>query len=451
MLKPNKEFDAAGADCASAGKIREGLLNSATDDFRPWEQFRDRQRWLFLAILFLIAAASYADRQLMPVVLEAIKLEFNLSDRMLGALGGAPFALCFAISSFPFARVADSGNRKFWLILAFALWTVATILCGLAPTLLLLFIARMGVGAGEGGALPVSHALIANYFPPRSRGRAFAIFTAAITVGSTAALAGGGWLAQTYGWRMAFVLMGVASLPIFLLAVPILREPPRAPVPAGQPVARASFTRDIGVLMKKRSFVLLVLGFTSYSLFAYGPLVFVPAFLIREMHQNMAVIGAAYGIASAIGTVLGTLAAALFCDRLFAHDQRWLVWWPAICYLIAVPISLMAFSADSFTGFLFWIALLPIAQFASLPAVFSAVQHVCGASRRVTAPAIVLASINAIGLTLGPLATGAISDALAATDVVRPLGHALMVMTAALVPGAILMWLAARWLPGDAE
>jgi len=148
-------------------------MTRPTTEWQPWDHFPERQRWLFLTALFLIAVASYADRQLLPVLLEHIRIEYGLSDRMLGALGGAPFALCYAASCIPFARAADGGNRKLWLIIAFMLWTVMTVLCGFATSLAFLFVARMGVGVGEGGAVPVSRCTSAasSSFSNVSRGR----------------------------------------------------------------------------------------------------------------------------------------------------------------------------------------------------------------------------------------------------------------------------------------
>lgn len=419
-------------------------------EFQPWTHFSGSQRWTFLAVLFLIAVASYADRQLLPVVLEQIRVEYELSDRMLGALGGAPFALCYAASCIPFARAADGGNRKFWLITAFLLWTVMTVFCGFATSLAFLFIARMGVGVGEGGGVPVSHALVADYFPPGDRAKAFAILSAASTVGGTLALVGGGWLAQEFGWRMAFIVMGIGSLPAGVIAVFLLREPPRAPITTATP-GRSSFKKDLSVLAGKRSFVLLIAGFTTYSLFGYGPLTFIPSYLMRVMQLDIAVAGASYGISSAVGAIIGSVAGGVLCDRLSKRDPRWLIALPAASYAMAAPAGWMAFSAATLWAFLVWAGVVMALIFAALPAMFAAIQYICGPSRRATASAIVMASLNAIGLTLGPLATGWISDVLAPDFGISSLRYALMIMTALLLPASVMILCAARSFASDAE
>jgi predicted MFS family arabinose efflux permease len=423
-------------------------LSSGISEFQPWASFGSRQRWAFLIILFLIAIASYADRQLLPVVLEQIRIEYDLSDRMMGALGGAPFALCYAASCIPFARAADGGKRKFWLVLAFVLWTAMTILCGFATSLVLLFIARMGVGIGEGGSIPVTHALVADYFPPDSRGKAFAVLSSASIIGGSVALIAGGWLANEYGWRMAFIVIGGASLPIGLLSALILREPPKPERKQGQ---RMSFMRDMSALKQKRSFMLLVFGFTIYSMVIYGPLTFVPAYLMRTMGLSVAAAGAAYGIASGIGTIIGSIAGGILLDRLVKRDPRWLAWWPAGSYALAAPVAWLAFSATTLNAFLIWIVVLMVIIFTALPAIFAAIQYVCGPNRRATASAILMASINAIGLTLGPLCTGIISDALAAAYAPFNLRYAMLVMSILFLPASILLALASRRLLADAE
>lgn len=425
-------------------------MTGATTEFQPWTRFTERQRWLFLIVLFLIAVASYADRQLLPVVLEHIRLEYGLYDRMLGALGGAPFALCYALSCIPFARAADHGNRKLWLIVAFMLWTVMTVLCGFATSLVFLFVARMGVGIGEGGAVPVSHALVADYFPPDARAKAFAVLSSAVTFGGTVALVAGGWLAHSHGWRMAFIVMGAASLPIAVLAALILREPPRLR-DESLSGPRPAFRQEASALMKKPSFRFIITGFTIYSLFAYGPIIFIPAYLMRVMQLDVAVAGTTYGISSGIGTIVGSIVGGIVCDRLTRRDPRWLVWWPAGSYVIAMPVAWLAFGSQSLAGFLFWAGVLMALLFAALPAVFASVQHICGPTRRATASAIVMASINAIGLTLGPLATGWISDLLAPDFGIQSLRYALMIMAAVLAPAAILFAMASRQFLADSE
>ncbi|AUW57442.1 hypothetical protein C1T17_04320 [Sphingobium sp. SCG-1] len=417
----------------------------------PWEAFSPRQRYSFLAMLFLISVVSYADRQLLPVVLGKIKLEFGLSDGMLGAIGGAPFALCYAVSTLPFARAADRGNRKAWLLVSFAFWTVATMACGFVPTLLLLFIARMGVGLGEGGAMPISHSLIANYFPPDVRGRAFAIFTAASTIGTALALIGGGWLAQHYGWRTAFLWMGALSIPIGMLAFGVLREPPRDNTYRSENNTRPRLIADLSALSTKPSFLLILSGFILYSLFGYGPITFIPTYLVRDLHVDIATAGAQYGAASAIGTLVGAVVGGVLTDKLFRRDPRWLVWLPAAGFAVSLPLAVITFSATTLVDFIVWVAILQAVLFATLPALFAAVQHVCGPSRRATATAVLLALLNAVGMTVGPLATGWLSDAFSAAAYPQSLRLALLVMSWMLAPAALLIALAGRSFMRDVE
>lgn len=156
-------------------------------------------------------------------------------------------------------------------------------------------------------------------------------------------------------------------------------------------------------------------------------------------------------MASAIGTIIGSVAGGILCDRLTKRDPRWLIWWPVGTYIVAAPVTWIAFGVTTLMAFLFWGGLLMALLFSALPAVFAAIQHVCGATRRATASALVMASINAVGLTLGPLATGIVSDLLAEDFGTSSLRYALMAMGILLWPAAVLIALAGRRFLEDAE
>jgi MFS family permease len=404
-----------------------------------------------LAVLFLIAAVAYIDRSILQILMEPIRREFGMSDRMLGLLSGAPFALCYAALSIPFGRAADRYNRKWLLIAALGLWSVMAGLCGLAPTLALLFLARMGVGAGEGGSVPPSHALLADYFPPDQRGRAFAILNTAAVAGPLIAMIGGAWIAQHHGWRAAFLLTAALSLPVALAAMTVLREPARRASIATTRMAGAGFLGEVRLLFAKRSFALIVAAMTSYSLFTAGPMIFAPTYLVRVLKLDLVAGGSGFALATGIGTVIGTIAGGYAGDRLARRDARWLVWLPAIGMALACPVAMAAFAVESVMGMFVLIGIVAALLMGSLPALYSAVQHVCGSPRRALASAILMAALHAIGMTIGPLATGAISDALAAEHGVFSLRYAMIGMTGVLVPAVALLVMAASSVRDDAE
>lgn len=404
-----------------------------------------------LAILFLVATVSFIDRSILQILMEPIRLEFGMSDRMLGLLSGAPFALCYAALSIPFGRAADRYNRKWLLIVALAFWSVMTGLCGLAPTLALLFVARMGVGAGEGGSVPPSHALVADYFSPDQRGRAFGILTTAAVAGPLIAMIGGAWIAQHYGWRLTFLLMAGLSLPIGLLAAFVLKEPSRHGSAFLEKSEKATLMADLQALFAKRSFVLMVTGLTCYSLFTSGPMIFAPTYLVRVLRLDLIGGGSVFALATALGTIVGTIGGGFFGDKLAQRDARWLIWLPAAGMALACPVAIAAFAVTSLIHLFSLFFLLATLLMAAVPILYTAVQHVCGAQRRALASAIVMASLHAIGMTFGPLATGMLSDVLAPDFGTLSLRYAIIAMTFTLIPAVFLLHHAARSLPGDAE
>jgi MFS family permease len=171
-----------------------------------WTLYSSRQRWGLLAVLFLVSTSNYLDRNVISVLLEPIKQEFHVSDTMLGLLGGFCFSIFYAVFGMPVARWADRGNRRTVITLALAIWSLMTLCCGLAQTFVQLTIARIGVGAGEAGAIPPAQSLIADYFSPQQRATAIAIFPRlrrlAICWGSVS----GATLRQSMagGWRFSW-------------------------------------------------------------------------------------------------------------------------------------------------------------------------------------------------------------------------------------------------------
>jgi MFS family permease len=408
----------------------------------PWTAFTPRQRWSALAVLFLVGAASYMDRSILQILLEPIRREFHLSDTALGLLGGAPFALCFALSSLPLAALADRIGSKKVLVAALLLWSACTAACGLAPTLLWLVIARMGVGLGEGGASPPAHALIAHYFPPDLRARAYALHTLSATIGILIAAAGGSFIAATYGWRSAFVAVAAFSLPVLMLALVVLREPKNHRASPEKTTPLAGFL----ALLHIRSFRIGLLGFLAYALVSAGPLVFVPTYMVRTLGVDLKLAGSYFGIATAIGAIIGSLGGGWIADRLARRDPRWLFWLPAAGLALAFPLAAGIFIVSNLATLLALLLCLATLIYAALPPFFAGVQVVCGPERRATATAMVFIALNGFGAALGPLMTGALSDALTASFGPQSLRIACLMMTGWAIPASLFMLLASNLL-----
>ena len=415
-----------------------------------WDAYRPSQRWTMLGILSLIAITSYIDRSVLQVLMEPIKEEFGLSDSALGLLSGAPFALSYALSSLPFARMADRSGRKRQLLIAMVIWSVMTAVCGFATSLLMLFIARMGVGLGEGGAVGSSHALIADYFPPRDRNVAFGLFAMTSTVGTLMALIGGAVIAEQFGWRAAFIVLALLSAPVLLIALIWLDEP-RRDSSVLSAAASGSMAADVRALLAKQSYTLLLVGITFYAFFVFGALMFVPSLLMRVHGMSLSQVGTSFGLIAALATLAGTGIGGVLATRLAQRDVRWLMRFAGIVTLLALPLVFPTFLAENVGHTLIGLTLIYFLLACALPAVFSTVQLVCGAERRSMGGALLMAVLNGIGMTLGPIAAGYLSDLFAASHGVEGIRFSIITVGFVLIPAGLLMFGASLALRKDQE
>jgi predicted MFS family arabinose efflux permease len=426
-------------------------MNDERTQLRPSAvSLSEFQRWSSLGVLFLIGIVAATDRAIISVLLDPIKQEFAVSDTVLGLLSGAPFAVFYSIAGIPIASWADRTNRKSLLMGAMALWSGMTAMCGLATSIGTLLVARMGVGVGEAAAVPTTHSLIGDLFPPAQRSTAFALFTSSTAVGVMVALLGGAAITANYGWRAAFLCMGMLALPIIPIAMIFLREV-RANAVREAPQEREGMMAAAKVLFAKPTFRNLTLGFTLYSLFAYGPMLsFIPLFL-RRNGVEIGDIGFYYGLTTAIASLVGAICGGFLGDRLVRRNPVWMIRMPAIAILLTLPLAIGTFVVSGFPLFLAMFASLTIVIYGAVPTLFSAVQHLCGSRRRAMASLIVQGSLNLVGMSLGPLFTGMLSDAYSQHFGTEALRAAIITMAFWLAPAALFLFRASRTLHADAE
>lgn len=416
-----------------------------------WDLYSNGQRRVFLAILFLACTSNYIDRQLMSVLIEPVKHEFGASDTQMGLLTGLAFAIFYAVLGLPVARLADRGDRKLVIAGSLALWSAATALCGLAQNFWQMFAARVLVGVGEAGAIPPAQSLIADYFAPERRARALAIFMSSATVGYLVAFVAGPMITAAYGWRPAFLIMGIPGLLIALLAWYGLKEPRKLPGRAPAREDREPFQASLRILAGKRSYVLLTAGSVCYFLVAYGAFIWFPPYMQRVLHLDLAAFGPVYGMISAVGSVVGTLFGGWVSDRMARRGLRYTGYTPAVALAICCPLSIAAVAVDSFTGFIVINLFSGLALAAAVPAMFALIHRVCGSPRRALAVAVNFFFANLIGLGLGPVMTGYLSDVFTARYGDVGLRYAIMIALLVLIPAAACYWRAARYLERDEE
>lgn len=418
----------------------------------PWDLYSGRQRGLFLSVLFMVGTSNYVDRNIIGVLLEPIKQEFHVSDTMLGLLSGISFALFYATLGIPVARWADRGDRRFIITLSLTVWSLMTALCGMAQNFWQLALARVGVGMGEAGAIPPAQSLIADYYPPHGRAKAIGVYMMCAKAGYVLGLVAGGWIAQNYGWRAAFIIVGLPGLLIALLTRFLLKEPRHRAQFAIQAQAQEPVAATFRVLFGKPSYRAVIGAMVLYFLMAYGALVFTTSFMIRAHGLSVAEAGALFGAVSAIGAIIGSLGGGIITDHLAKRDISWIARLPGWGLILAMPAYQAAFMAPNAPMMVAILLIASVLLTGAIPPMFSAMHVVCGGARRAMAVAIAFFFANLIGLGLGPVIAGSLSDWLGqsygAADGLR---YAMMIVMVTFVPSGIFMLRAARTLRSDAE
>ena len=401
---------------------------------------------LILGLLLIAYTLNFLDRQIVSILKIPIKAELGLSDTQLGLMGGIAFASVYSTLAIPFARYADRTGRARVIVLAVATWSLFTALCGLVTSFWQLVLARMGVGVGEAGGVAPSYALIAEHVPPQRRARAMAIFFLGIPVGSALGLFFGGWLAQAVDWRAAFIVIGIAGLPVAWL---IARFVPNAtPEPATE---TAPFFEVLGELAAKPSFWFLSLGAASGSICGYGFGFWLPSFFSETLGLSLRNIGAYYGSIVLVGGALGIWLGGVASDRLGVARPAAYPAVPATAFLLSVPAYVVAVSTAS-RG-LAWLlfALAYALSLAWLGPITTAIQGLVAPGRRATASACFLLFVNLIGLGFGTFIFGFAADRLRPAYGAEAMRAAILGGLGFYVLAALLCGLAVLTIRRDSE
>ncbi len=380
-----------------------------------------------LGLLMLIYVVNFIDRQVVSILAEPIKQDLHLADWQLGLMTGLAFAVLYTVLGLPIARLAERGDRPLIIAVAVAVWSGFTAISGLAQTFAHLVLARIGVGVGEAGCTPPALSLIADTVPREQRASAVSVYMLGAPVGSLLGLALGGLIADALGWRMAFVLVGLPGLLLAGLAALTLREPRR-----GRPVlARAddgvpSFREALKELAGKRTYWRVVGGVTIKSFASYGALAFTGSFFFRNFPAELAqyaamfglksagFLGLALGVTSGVMAMIGTLLGGRIADHLARKDARAYAMIPAVGAIAGLPFSLAALNSDSLILALAYLLAPGLLGSMWLGPAYGVVQSLVRPETRATATAVLLFVANLIGLGLGPLFVGILSDVLSA-------------------------------------
>ena len=411
-----------------------------------------------LGLLLLAYVLSFVDRQLLSLLVGPVRRDLGIGDFQFSLISGWAFAIFYTVMGIPIGKLADTGNRRRLIAVGIALWSLMTALCGLAKSFSTLFLARIGVGVGEAALSPPTYSLLSDYFPPRQLPRAMAIYTLGITLGGGLAYLVGGFvvglvagidavswplLGTLRPWQLAFLVVGLAGLPVALLMLSI-REPRRrmddasATTEEPQQWSLAAILRQ--TWRRRSDYAIVLYVVPLLSVVGYAFLSWYPEFLIRsyglERSQAGYTTGWLYLVAGSIGTLGGAWLAGRLAAAGMADANGRLVALVAVALpLPAVLTPLMPTAALS--------VLCAVPTMLLLNAYFgvslAALQLITPNRARARLSAVLLLANNLLGLGFGTSLVAALTQYYFAADVALGKSIAVIALLFSL-PAAIIAW-----------
>ncbi|OPK08648.1 arabinose ABC transporter permease [Pseudomonas sp. VI4.1] len=405
-----------------------------------------------LFVLASIYVFNYIDRQLMAILIEPVKLEFGISDTGIGLLSGVTFAVFYTVFGFPLGRLSDRIGRKPVIAFSCIAWSLMTMLCGMAGNFLTLVLARVGVAVGEAGGTAPSVAMVSDLYPANRRSTALSVLMLGSSLGAIVGLGLGGWIAQHHGWRYAFLLIGAPGIFLGLLLLLTVRTPKRAVPLANVAAPQDGWLKTLVELFRMPSFLCLVLTGGSAAIAGYAIGTWSPSFLIRSHGLNLQEAGFLVGVVGGIGSTIGTLVCGMLTDRMARRDVGWQIGVPLLGTLISIPFALAYFLWPQGTAFhigsiavpqafLFYSAFGFFGVWWATPCL-SAITHLFPSTRLAQATAIFVMSMTLLGVGVGPLFVGMLSDFFVPTLGSESLRYALASSVSMLVLASVFLTLA---------
>jgi predicted MFS family arabinose efflux permease len=369
--------------------------------------------WYALGILALVYAVNIADRFVVSALIEPIKLELHLSDTAIGFLTGTALAIFYTGMGIPLGLVADRVDRRKLIALSVGIWSLMTALSGMAANFTQLLLSRIGVGIGEAGGTPASQSLLSDVFPLSHRVLANTVFTLGAAAGSMLGSVAGGNIAEAFGWRAAFLALGVPGIGLALIVRFTMREPPRGGEPASSSAAGTPLRETLRFIRGQRSLLHTLAGATIVTYWGWGLLWWTPAFFSRTHHLTTGQAGTLVGTVSGIAGAAGIIGGGLLIHFLSRRDPRWQVWVVGAATLFGTLASAAVYATDSLplATLALWI-FVPVA-YLNLGPILSLTQSLVRPRMRGLTCALLLFGANVANLALAPQFIGILSDQLA--------------------------------------
>lgn len=383
-------------------------------------------RWYMLALLTVAMVISFADRSVLAMLIQPIKAELGLSDAAIGLLTGFAFSAFYATFGLAMARLSDGGAHRWVILGSLVVWSLMTALCGVARNFWEMLGARFGVGAGEAGVVPASHAILATLFPAKQRSTALAILMAGGPLGILGAFAASGPIEAQIGWRATFVVLGLPGLILSIVFAFSSRRIGNLGGAAPAAAPRPSMIGTLRLLLAGRVFPHVLFTLVAVNLLTFGQTQWLPAYLERSFTLPRAQLGPLLALTQGVGMLLGMVAGGPLFDGFGARDERWRARLLLISLVTGLPFVIAVYCvgdvhlAACLAGLAAFIFALPSGQ------LWSAVQTTTPPEQRATAAAIVMMSAALLGMGCGPVLIGWLSDLFAPIAGVQSLRYALL-------------------------
>jgi MFS family permease len=406
-----------------------------------------------LLLLTVVYAFNFLDRNVLGLLTENIKADLQLSDTQMGLLTGIAFALFYSTLGIPIARWADRGNRIFIISVTTALWSAMVIYCGMAVGYVQLLLARVGVSVGEAGCMPPAQSLIADHYSRSERPRAMSYYMIGGPISIIVGYGLSGWINEFYNWRVAFFSIGVPGIALALLVALVLREP-RVTAPA----ARIRTARDQQVtdyagvahaLWRQVAYRHLLVSYTLISFFSLGMAQWSPAFLMRTHGIQTGELGSWFAFIFGVGGSLGAYLGGVWAARYAPRDERLQLRAMAVSLGFIIPLYLGIYLLPNIYAAFGLMMIGAVVYCAMFGPLFAMIQGVVAPQMRAMSVAVVLLFANLIGMGLGPLAVGIISDALRPAFGIESLRIALLIWTPGFLWAAFHLMRASRHVQRD--
>jgi predicted MFS family arabinose efflux permease len=406
-----------------------------------------------LVLLTIVYSFNFIDRQLLAILQESIKADLSLSDGQLGLLTGFAFALFYVTAGIPIARWADHSNRRNIVALSLAVWSGMTALSGLVGNYAQLLAARVGVGIGEAGGSPPSHSIISDIFPANRRASALGFYSMGVSIGILFGFLLGGWLNEFFGWRVAFMVVGIPGVLLALLVRYTMAEPIRG-LSDNKQVSNesTSFRQVVTVLWASKAFRHLGMGAALNAFVGYSSSNWTASFMIRSHAMSTGELGTWLALIMGFGGAIGVFSGGVIADRLAHRDKRWYVWLPALAGIIALPFSVAVYMVDDRYTALMCMIVPGVLANVYLGNAIATTHGLVGLRMRAMSSATLFLIINIIGLGAGPWTIGMVSDFLSATHGSESLRYAMLYILPVVGFWSIChFYLAAKTLRADLE